>query len=215
MGKLNIKKVALAGTPVAGLSALLDKENIGFNAVECVNWDSYPYKPQMKFRIAHTDDAILLNYQVEEATVRGKYGEDNGQVWTDSCVEFFVIPANDGYYYNIEATCIGTVLVGGGKDRHKREHAAQEVMSGIQRWASLGREPFAEREGGAWELSLIIPYSTFFKHDIKSLDGVEVKGNFYKCGDELKTPHFVSWNPIKTENPDFHRPEFFGDLRFE
>ena len=43
----------------------------------------------------------------------------------------------------------------------------------------------------------------------------EIKANFYKCGDELQTPHFLSWNPIKIENPDFHRPDFFGTLEFE
>ncbi len=42
-----------------------------------------------------------------------------------------------------------------------------------------------------------------------------LKANFYKCGDELQTPHFLSWNPIEIEKPDFHRPDFFGTLRFE
>ena len=35
-----------------------------------------------------------------------------------------------------------------------------------------------------------------------------------KCGDDLTVPHFLSWNPIKTEKPDFHRPEFFGTVKF-
>ncbi|MBO7233161.1 MAG: hypothetical protein J6V16_08435, partial [Bacteroidales bacterium] len=25
-------------------------------------------------------------------------------------------------------------------------------------------------------------------------------------------PHYLSWQPINTEKPDFHRPEFFGTL---
>ena len=37
-------------------------------------------------------------------------------------------------------------------------------------------------------------------------------GNFYKCGDATEMPHYLSWNPIQTERPDFHRPEFFGEL---
>lgn len=216
MQQLNIKKLITDGISVDGLSVLMDQEKIGFNAIECVNWNSYPYKPNVKFRIAYSDDAILVNYQVEEDTTRAKYVEDNGRVWTDSCVEFFVIPANDGLYYNIESNCIGTVLLAAGKDRHAREHASSDVLSGIRRWASLGREPFKERIGKcSWELSLIIPYTAFFKHSIKSFDGIMIKGNFYKCGDELKTPHYLSWNQIKTEKPDFHRPDFFGELCFE
>ncbi|WP_350005689.1 carbohydrate-binding family 9-like protein, partial [Phocaeicola dorei] len=47
------------------------------------------------------------------------------------------------------------------------------------------------------------------------LDGMVVRANFYKCGDELQKPHFLSWSPIKIEKPDFHRPDFFGLLEFE
>ena len=77
-------------------------------------------------------------------------------------------------------------------------------------------QSFEERvDDTTWEVALIIPYAAFFKHQIQSLDGKEVKANFYKCGDELQTPHFLSWNPIKIEKPDFHRPDFFGTLEFE
>ncbi len=96
---------------------------------------------------------------------------DNGSVWTDSCVEFFSIPAGDGIYYNIECNCIGTILVGAGPVRNNREHAPKEVTALVQRWSSLGNQPFAERIGETdWEVALIIPYSVFFKHQIDSLD---------------------------------------------
>ena len=44
--------------------------------------------------------------------------------------------------------------------------------------------------------------------------GVEARMNLFKCGDELSHPHFLSWQPIRTEKPDFHRPEFFAQVRF-
>lgn len=209
--KLNVDKIS-----AIELSALLDQERVEYNSIDTMNWGTFPYKPEVKFRIVHTENAILINYKVEEDSVRAVYGEDNGNVWTDSCVELFVIPANDGVYYNIESNCIGTILIGGGKERHQRERAGAEILSFVQRWSSLGENPFEEREGKcSWELSLIIPYKAFFKHSIKSLSGTTVKGNFYKCGDQLKTPHYISWNRIETEKPDFHRPEFFGKLCFE
>ncbi len=216
MNQLKIKKFKVEATSAASLSALMDQEKIELHPIECVNWDNYPYKPTVKFRIAHSEEALLINYQVKEESVRAIYGEDNGQVWTDSCVEFFVIPANDGYYYNIETNCIGTVLLAVGKDRGDRVSASLDVLAGIQRWSSLGKQPFGERTGMcSWELSLIVPYKVFFKHSIESMDGVAIKGNFYKCGDGLKTKHFLSWNQIKTEKPDFHCPYFFGELQFE
>lgn len=216
MKTITVRKIVLGDVKVDGLAALMDKEGIAFQAIDQVNWEAYPYCPKASFRIAHTDDAILINYRIEEKSVRAKYGGDNGSVWTDSCAEFFVVPAGDGVYYNIEANCIGTVLVGTGRERNGRERAPQEVMDKIERWASLGNKPFDERIGEcAWELSLVIPYSVFYKHELKSLDGETVTANFYKCGDELQTPHFLSWNRIEIEKPDFHRPDFFGKLVFE
>ena len=108
------------------------------------------------------------------------------------------------------------ILVGAGAERNNREHAPREVMEKVSRWSSLGRTPFEERIGECtWEVALVIPYTVFFKHRITSLDGQTIKANFYKCGDELQTPHFLSWNPINIEKPDFHRPDFFGSLEFE
>ena len=215
MKTIAVKRIARDGIQAKEVSALMDMEGIEFNLIDEVNWKDYPYQPMARFRIAYTKDAVLLNYQVEEDSIRAKYGEDNGSVWTDACVEFFVIPADDGIYYNIESNCIGTVLVGAGKERSGREHAGQEIIDKIQRWSSLGRVPFGERRHSRWELSLIVPYSVFFKSKVEALDGKTVRANFYKCGDELKTPHFLSWNPIHAPKPDFHCPDTFGQLIFE
>lgn len=213
---MKVKKISVANVEVSSLPKLLDEEKIGFQPVSKVNWNEYPYCPKVEFRVAHTEDAILLHFKVTEASVRARYGEDNGSVWTDSCVEFFSIPAGDGIYYNIECNCIGTVLVGVGPQRNNREHAPADVTAQIQRWSSLGRTHFEERvEEVTWEVALVVPYTVFFKHQITSLDGKEIKANFYKCGDELQTPHFLSWNPIEIEQPDFHRPDFFGTLEME
>ena len=213
---MKVKKISVANVEVSSLPKLLDEEKIGLQPVSKVNWNEYPYCPKVEFRVAHTEDAILLHFKVTEASVRARYGEDNGSVWTDSCVEFFSIPAGDGIYYNIECNCIGTVLVGVGPQRNNREHAPADVTVQIQRWSSLGRTPFEERvEEVTWEVALVVPYTVFFKHQITSLDGKEIKANFYKCGDELQTPHFLSWNPIEIEQPDFHRPDFFGTLEME
>lgn len=215
MKKLIVKKIQACPAEAIQVPALLDAEGIGFHTVDVINWEKFPYCPSVRFRIAHTADAVLLHYQVEEEMVRGKYTEDNGAVWTDACVEFFIAPAADGYYYNVETNCIGTVLVGAGVGRNNREHAPAELLSRIKRWASLGHEAQEKQGGVCWEVALMIPYETFFRSDVKCLDGKTVRGNFYKCGDELQTPHFVSWNPIGVSEPDFHRPDAFGELFFE
>ena len=91
-----------------------------------------------------------------------------------------------------------------------------QTMQSIDRWASLGTKPFDTRtEPTKWELALRLPVSTFFLHKLDSFEGLRATGTVYKCGDCLPVPHFISWNPIQTENPDFHRPEFFGQMLFE
>ncbi len=213
MKELNVKKVSAAHIPVEAIPALLDEEKIAFQSIASVNWKEYPYAPEVQFRIAYTQDAILLHYKVKEASVRAMAGHDNGPVWEDACVEFFSIPAEDGIYYNIECNCAGTLLVGAGAGREGRQHAPQEILDRVQRWSSLGREAFEERvEDGMWEVALIIPFTTFFLHQINSLEGKSIRANFYKCGDALKTPHFLSWNPIDLPSPNFHCPQFFGTI---
>lgn len=216
MKELDVKKVSMANLSVEAVPALLDEEKVAFQPINTVNWAAYPYCPDAQFRIAHTDNAILIHYKVKEASVRAVAGKDNGPVWEDACVEFFAIPVGDGVYYNMECNCTGRLLIGAGAGRANRRHAPQEVLDQVQRWSTLGREDFEERVGEcSWEVALVIPYSAFFLHDITSLDGKVVRANFYKCGDKLQTPHFLSWNPIVLEKPDFHRPEFFGTLCFE
>ena len=147
MKELNVKKVSAANIPVESVPALLDEEKVAFQPVNTVNWAAFPYTPDVEFRIAHTEDAILLQFKVREASVRAVAGHDNGPVWEDACVEFFSVPAGDGVYYNMECNCAGTLLIGAGAGRGNRQHAPQEVLDKVQRWASLGREAFEERVG--------------------------------------------------------------------
>ncbi len=181
-----------------------------------VNWpESYPDKPLVEFAIAHTGTQILLSYRVDEESALGLTTRNNGPVYTDSCVEFFISFDERGYY-NFEFNCVGAMLLGFRKIRAEFEHASEEVIGLITRLSSLGVVPFEEKptpEG--WTLFAQIPVEAFFKHEITSLDGIRARGNFFKCGDRLARPHFLSWQPISTPKPDFHREEFFGELHFE
>lgn len=214
MNKLIISKINATGVTAQGIPALFRENKILYNRVENINWPKeFPYCPKMQFGIAHTGEEFLIHYCVEEQSVRAVAQKDNDNVWEDSCAEFFISPAADGLYYNIECNCAGTLLLGVGEGRNNRQLAVPEITRQIDRWASLGRTPFDTRnQPTRWELALRIPYTVFFRHNITSLDGLTLKGNFYKCGDKLPVPHFISWNPIGTPTPDFHCPQFFGKL---
>lgn len=206
--ELQVKRIDAVVRDASEIPALFNSNGIKYNEVNELNWqDAFPYMPKVRFAIAYTDACILLHYKVSEQTVKAVTLEDQGPVWKDSCVEFFSCPGDDGIYYNIESNCAAAVLVAAGPDRNDREPAPAEVLQGIKRYRF--------QSGNDWELALMIPYSTYFKHDITSLAGRRIGANFYKCGDDLPVPHFVTWNPVNTEKPDYHRPEFFGTLLFE
>ena len=215
MKELIVKKVDVA-EDASWNEILKQLESVSCNNIETINWAKYSYRPKVQFRLAYGDSAFLLQYKVDEKTVRAVAPHDNGEVWKDSCVEMFIMPADDGIYYNFEFNCVGVCLLAAGTSRHGRERASQDVISAIRRQPSLGRHPFGERKSEAeWDMALVIPYSCLFQHPGYSVAGKTVRANFYKCGDDTAEPHFLSWNPIETENPDFHRPEFFGTVRFE
>ena len=141
---------------------------------------------------------------------------DDGKVWEDACVEFFLSPEGNDFYYNFECNCAAKLLLHGGPAGGERPTASEEVLKSVKRWASLGTEPFEERVGECtWEVALVIPTSAIFRHEIADLNGKTMRANFYKCGDKLQTPHFLSWAPIDLPKPKFHCPEFFGELTFE
>ena len=216
MKNLVIKKIETGAVEASAVPALFDAQGIEWNTIACVNWAEFPYQPEVKFRAAHTGDAILLHYQVTEASVRAVALTDDGRVWEDACVEFFLSPEGNDFYYNFECNCATKLLLHGGPAGGERPTASEEVLKSVKRWSSLGAEPFEERVGECtWEVALVIPASAIFRHDITDLNGKAMRANFYKCGDKLQTPHFLSWAPIDLPKPKFHCPEFFGEIKFE
>jgi len=180
--------------------------------LENVNWpDKYPYKPKVSVRCSIEGEMLHLRYEVTEQSVKAEEGISGNEVYKDSCVEFFIKPlSNDPHYYNFEWNAIGTLDLAYRTDRYDSEKAPKAVLDGVIARSSLGNTPFKEiMKETSWTLDIDIPTSALWRSDIKSWKGLEISCNFFKCGDGLTVPHFLSWAPIKTENPDFHRPEFF------
>jgi hypothetical protein len=101
----------------------------------------------------------------------------------------------------------------------RRKGRADEVvpfgadeMRRIERQCSFPREAFEEKDGMyEWEVELEIPLDLIFR-ERKPVFPQVLKVNFYKCADKTKKPHFLSWQPIHLPNPDFHCPQFFGEI---
>jgi hypothetical protein len=216
MKELNIRKIKFNSPypDIGEISARLDESGTMTKITE-VNWKEFPYKPDVAVSLAYTDNELLLKYYVTENWFKAEKTEINDPVYEDSCVEFFVSPDDTGVYYNLEFNALGTCLMGAGKDRHARRMADPQIIKKIRRGPSVGKCPIQKRTGEfSWTITIAIPPEVFFHHKISGLKGERYRANFYKCGDKLSVPHYISWNPIGTEKPDFHRPEYFGLLKF-
>lgn len=178
-----------------------------------VPWPAFPYRPSVQFKIAHTVDGLLLQYEVREKHLKAEYRNTNDPVYKDSCVEFFL--SFDGKnYYNLEFNCLGTALIGyGNADRTERRYLAKHTIEQLRSYSNIKAKAM-DSSDTEWRLLLNIPFEVFDADVIDSLAGVRCTGNFYKCGDELPLPHFVAWNDIDHPLPNFHLPRFFGELLF-
>jgi hypothetical protein len=196
------------------ISDRLDKLGKG-HSIDIINWKEYNYKPEVRFNIAYRGKEIFLKYYIKENYFKSEKTETNQMVCEDSCVEFFVSPADDGIYYNFEFNGIGTCLSGTGTCREDSALASPAMISGIRRLTSAGNLPVKEKRGEfLWTITLAFPGEVFFRHEIKELRGKIFRANFYKCGDKLSKPHYLTWNPIDTAAPDYHQPGYFGQLKF-
>jgi hypothetical protein len=196
------------------ISASLDKIRERLY-IDLLNWEGYPYKPEVSVAMSYSDRELFLKYYVTENYFKAEKTEPNQMVCEDSCVEFFVSPGEDGIYYNIEFNAIGTCLLGSGTERANSTRANPEIIEGVRRLTSAGTKPITEKRGNfEWTITVAIPFGVFFRHKVQDLKGKTFRANFYKCGDKLEVPHYVTWNKVGTERPDYHRPEYFGILKF-
>ena len=194
-------------------------QGIDPSLIEDYPWDENGYKPKVEIRFLYTESRLCLHYTSYESEIRAIYTNMNEPVYTDSCVEFFFNPdpENDDRYFNFEINVLGALLLGLGSDRNNRsliEDISQDIFN-IK--SSVRQDMIGEYQGSYWTLEFSIPYSFiekyYGKQDFSS--GKRMKGNFQKCGDGTKFPHYGCWNRIDVPEADFHRPEYFGDLILE
>lgn len=217
MKELTIPKIPHSGD--TSLIAIKEKlvKYAPLHTLDVINWPEYSYQPDVQFRIGHTGDAIWLTFYVTEDHVLARHMNTNSPTHKDSCVEFFLSPRKDENYYNFEFNAIGTTHLAYGNNVHQRKFIEPELISTLIRsHSSLGSEPVDDQGGRtSWDLTVVIPAAILIHDPLEELTGHTMRANFFKCGDETYTPHFLSWNPISTERPSFHQPTYFGRVVFE
>lgn len=156
----------------------------------------------------HDGERLFVRMEAQESPVRATLEGPLEQVCCDSCLEFFFAPdAGDGRYLNFEWNPLGTLFLGFGAGRPARVRQIVRDAGTL-----LDVKTFATDKG--WGVEFAIPVSFIRLYFPQFALRGEAAGNFYKCGDETPTPHYLAWAPLESAVPDFHRRSDFGTLRF-
>ena len=171
-------------------------------------WDTNGYKPEVVYELDMNEEGFVMHIIVPERNPRREQTEHLSFVHTDSCVEWFVnfMPEKCDRYFNFEVNANGIMNVAFRKDRYEKQLLTLEDI------ASLGIKP--EIFEDHWEITYTVPFALIRKYipEYQFEEGMIIKSNFYKCGDMTEYSHFGIWNPSPLEKPDFHRPEYFGEV---
>lgn len=214
MNHLAIPRLDLGAAPSMPAIAEALRSSGACVLVEHVQWATPKQVPKACVYVAHRRDHLMVHWVVSEYEMVALSGADHGTVWMDSCVESFLQPPGSADYYNIETNAIGSVLMACGPNRGGSIRLPLTALKGIRREASMGRTPIEPTAGPvSWTLTLDIPRAAFVHHPGR-FDSETWRGNFYKCGDGQRDPHWLTWNRIDVADGDFHRPEHFGTLTF-
>lgn len=224
--KLTIPYIAgLDMLPLPAATAELCGKGLQVN-INTVNWPeaqaAFPaeYADKRRLEIAYSDLGFYLFYREEVPALCGVNVRRQSEVSNDNCFEFFVRRKGMERYFNIEHNWHGAVNCSrrpGRRDAVKLDagellnfHALTSACKADGTALEIGKEYKDCGEAGRWSLSLFVPFSMFGIE--KGEPGMVFEGNFYSCAAKSSVPYYFSWAPIDTPKPDYHRPEFFGEL---
>jgi len=187
--------------------------------IEFAPWDENGYRPKSSAKVFYTEDALHVMLESFETEIKAVYRNMNDPVYKDSCLEFFLYPNPelDRRYMNFEFNPLGTMLLGVGEGRNDRKFLYIDWKEVFCVKTAIMEQTPENNSQCFWSVQFCIPFE-FIKSiygNVEFVSSHKMKGNFYKCGDETRYPHYLCWNNILKSTPDFHVPEFFGELVLE
>lgn len=178
------------------------------------------FRPATMAKLCYSDKSIYVIFNVADNYVRCLTAQTNGEVWKDACVEFFFAPSpkDPARYFNLEINCGGTIRWGhrDGTDLGVASIPEEDVGK-IKICHSLPSIIKKEIDSPlTWFIEIAVPFELIMKYT-----GIRAPGqgdrwrvNFFKCAENNSRPHWLSWAAIASPAPNFHLPEFFGELEF-
>ena len=173
--------------------------------IDKVNWEGYGCPPNTTGKLLYNDYGIYVQLETDENPLLARLRNQNEEVCCDSCMEFFFRPnENDPRYFNFEFNPFGTMCFALRTSRYDPKYPDKDrKFFNVKSYV----------DDKKWVLQFCIPFE--FIDGIFGTHTKTIYGNIYKCGDETANIHYATYYPILTEEPDYHRPEYFGKFILE
>ena len=182
-----------SAVPSAEIGNLLWTESCGVRAWAQMCW---------------TEEALRLRLRAAERDIRAEERGLLGMPCRDSCLEFFFSAAEqDARYINIELNPSLCIYFGFGTGR-------EDLMRILLPDGAKTLNAASERTPSGWDVTYEIPFQLLRLFFPDFVPHGKIRGNFYKCGDMTAQEHYLAWNRVDAERPNFHLPEYFGELIF-
>lgn len=179
------------------------------------------FVPTVEAKMRYDENNVYVIFRVKDRYVQSRILEFNGNVSSESCVEFFFAPDENHplSYFNLEINAGGTPLMFYiTKPMSEIQRLKKEEIEQIEIAHSMPRVVFPEiQEPVTWTIECRIPFSMLEKYAKVSrpAKGVQWKGNFYKTGSRTSNPNYMTWAFVDYPRPNFHLPQYFGTIQFK
>lgn len=153
------------------------------------------------------DEYLYVHMKAVESEIRAEYTDPLSPVFLDSCMEFFFSVDTGKTYFNFEINPNGCITVQFGPSPKDRIYIVRENDRDYY-------DIHTNRTADGWEAFYRIPCSfiRLFHPGYEFAGSIEM--NMYKCGDRTPRRHYLSWAPVHSETPNFHRPQDFQKACF-
>lgn len=213
-------------TPYIIQKAVSINNNASFSpdwqTIDAIEINHYPWyqegkKQDTQVKLSANSETLFIQIIAQDNYSFAKQTKLNHKlVCQDSCVEFFFSPSGvlGSSYVNLEVNCCGTLHLAYGAGRENRQFISLAAASLIQRKSSITSPVKIESEyDNEWCVEIALPFAAIEQLTGESVNKNKWFANFYRCGGRTE-PQYAVLHDIDAPEPDYHRPEYFGELVF-
>ncbi len=194
-----------------------DWQEIAPLTIDIYPWYKTGTRQNTQVKLVANDNTLFIQLIAQDNYSYAKQTELNNKlVCEDSCVEFFFSPSGvlGSSYVNVEVNCCGTLHLAYGAGRENRQFISLEAASLIQCKTSIASPvKFESEDDKEWTVEIALPFAAIEKMTGERVNKDKWFANLYRCGGRTE-PQYAVWHKIDAPEPDYHRPEQFGELVF-